>query len=41
VATDSLLATLRIEDANRYREIVASNPVMAKYLRGWLRRAAS
>jgi lysozyme family protein len=37
----NLLGILRIEDANRYREIAASNPVMAKYLRGWLRRAAS
>ena len=36
-----LLATLRVEAANYYREIVADNPAMVKYLRGWLRRAGS
>lgn len=39
VPGEALLARLRIEATHHYQEIAAANPVMRKYLRGWLRRA--
>ncbi len=36
-----LVSALRVGQANYYRTLAADNPAMRKYLKGWLRRAAS
>ena len=41
VAGPGLLSALRFAVADHYRAIVAANPRDYKFLRGWLRRAAS
>jgi lysozyme family protein len=40
-ADPDLLSWLRLGAEAYYRELAASHPVMLKYLRGWLRRAAA
>lgn len=41
IASTTLLPRLRTEAANHYAAIAAEHPVMRKYLKGWLRRAAA
>lgn len=41
VRPDVLLQALKTEAENHYLDIVAANPAMHRYLRGWLQRARS